>query len=150
MVEISKEALQKLKVAELREVLKDMGGTPDGLKKAELIDAIIELDSQEVIEEEVVEEVQPEPEPEPETEIEPEPEPEPEPEIEVIAEEVTSESEITYAYLAHPAIIYQDETCTKFLDKISGHVKVIEETDKFKKISLFKSGRGYLYGYVKK
>ena len=48
MVEISKEALQKLKVAELREVLKDMGGTPDGLKKAELIDAIIELDSQEV------------------------------------------------------------------------------------------------------
>ena len=160
MSKYTEEQLKKLKVAELKELCGEEGvEIESSWKKADIIQALLQVELDEEIVEEVIEDVVEEEvieEPADEVEEVEEPADEVE-EVEEVVEEIKDEPvEAPQEFkpyrkeLKTLTAVYKDQKLKKYTDKVKGFVEVIEETPETLVVKYYRSGRGRIVGHISK
>lgn len=142
MSEFTKSELQAKKVAELKEIAIPLGLEIKGLRKAELINAILQYYAASDKSEEVEDVVEVKHEAL-----------EPEPVQELVVEKIEEEKPVfkpRMIKLDKQTTIYKSPGSKEILGRIKGHVNVISEEGKYYKIRTFIFGKGSMYAYILK
>lgn len=148
----SKSKLDAMRVADLRGIAKNYQIDTNGLKKAELIDAILLADENDKVADVKVEAVLSSSKKEVSDntleEIDRE---------QHISEATSAEDEVNdprlvdgFMYVGSPVIVYKDESLTSALSRVAGKLVILATGETTYKVRAFVPGYGPVFGYVSK